>query len=328
MSDAPRAAAERAAGVLPEPLLERARLLEALRLQARVRRSPAIRGAAIVWHAITTSPMREPLLEIDPPLQAERFEQIAGYLARHYALVRAADLPAAARSRQAGDRVPIALTFDDDLASHRDHAARILERHDARATAFLCGTDEPFWWQLLQVAIDEQTFSSGELPGIERETVAAALARQPRAIRRLAKAIEDLPPRERDAVTARLREAVPELPPTLGRDGAQALASSGWEIGFHTRRHDLLTALDDDALRAALDPQQAGGARTLAYPHGKATAREARAARAAGYVAAYTGRDEVYDERTDDHLIGRLQPDTDTLGRFALHLARALSAPS
>ncbi|HEV2786836.1 MAG TPA: hypothetical protein VGV67_10635, partial [Solirubrobacteraceae bacterium] len=82
-----------------------------------------------------------------------------------------------------------------------------------------------------------------------------------------------------------------------------------------------------DALRAALEPADAGGARTLAYPHGKAAGREARAARAAGYVAAYTGRNELFTERTDDHLIGRPQPDTDTLGRFALQLARALCAP-
>jgi peptidoglycan/xylan/chitin deacetylase (PgdA/CDA1 family) len=115
----------------------------------------------------------------------------------------------------------------------------------------------------------------------------------------------------------------------LGSQGAGALAAAGWEIGFHTRRHDLLTALDDDALRQALERgrQEATGERplTLAYPHGKATAREARAAREAGYLAAYTGRAEVFNDRTDIHLIGRLQPDTATLGRFALQLARALS---
>jgi peptidoglycan/xylan/chitin deacetylase (PgdA/CDA1 family) len=109
----------------------------------------------------------------------------------------------------------------------------------------------------------------------------------------------------------------------LGPDGADALAAAGWEIGFHTRRHDLLTALPADELRAAIEPP-AAGARTLAYPHGKAAAREAAAARAAGYVAAYTGRAEVFTDRTDDQLIGRLQPDTATVGRFALQLAHAL----
>lgn len=318
--------AERLAGLLAQPLLERVRFAEAARLELRARRSSAVRGAALVWHAVAPDGPADPLLEIDPPLQARRLDAIAGYLARRYTLVRAAELPGAARSRRPGERVPVAITFDDDLASHREHAAPILRRHGAVATAFLCGRDEPFWWQLLQLAIDERAIAADGLPPIEPELVAAALERRPRAIRQLAKAIEDLPERRRDRVAAALRRQVGAVEPMLGPDGRQALTYSGWEIGFHTRRHDLLTALGDEGLRAALALEQSDGARTLAYPHGKATGREADAARAAGYVAAYTGRDEVYGEQTDDHLIGRLQPDSGSLGRFALHLARALSA--
>lgn len=104
---------------------------------------------------------------------------------------------------------------------------------------------------------------------------------------------------------------------------AEALAAAGWEIGFHTRRHDLLTALGEDALRAAIDrPERA---RSLAYPHGKAASREAAAARAAGYEAAYTGAPVALTARTDPQLIGRLQPRTTSVGRFALDLARAVA---
>ena len=46
----------------------------------------------------------------------------------------------------------------------------------------------------------------------------------------------------------------------------------------------------------------------------------------AGYEAAFTGYPTVVTEETDAHLVGRLQPDTATLGRFALQLARALAA--
>lgn len=322
-----RERAARFAGPPAEPVLERVRLAEAVRLELRARRSPTVRGAALVWHAVAPDDPADPLLEIDPPLQARRFDAIAGYLAGRYTLVRAAELPGAARSRRPGQRVPVAITFDDDLASHRERAAPILRRHGAVATAFLCGRDEPFWWQLLQLAIDERAIAADDLPAIEPGLVAAALERRPRAIRQLAKAIEDLPAARRDEVTAVLGSNISAPPPILGRDGRRALEHSGWEIGFHTRRHDLLTTLDDDVLRAALDPAQAAGARTLAYPHGKATEREARAARDAGYAAAYTGRDEILREHTDVHLIGRLQPDTATLGRFALQLARAFSAP-
>ncbi len=140
-------------------------------------------------------------------------------------------------------------------------------------------------------------------------------------------AIEALPPAERDAVAARLRTAVPGgAAAMLAPERADALAAAGWEIGFHTRRHDLLTT--PRRRRPPRGRRRApAAARTLAYPHGKATAREAAAARDAGYVAAYTGAPEAFTDRTDPHLIGRLQPRFTTVGRFALDLARAVARP-
>lgn len=317
----------RAVALLPAPLLDRGRLAQAARLEARVRRAPAVRGAALVFHAVAPQG-GDPRTEIDPPLATDRFEELARYLARRYRLVRAGDLPQAARARRAGDKLPVAITFDDDLPSHHEHAAPILRRHGAVATAFLCGAQRAFWWQLLQVAVDERAIGADALePAVPAALVAAALERRPRAIATLAKAVEALAPDARDEVGTTLGRAVAHAPAPLSAQARAELARDGWEIGFHTRRHDLLTALGDDALRAALAP---GGedehVRTLAYPHGKAGPREAAAARDAGYAAAYTGRPEVLTERTDPHLIGRLQPHTDTLGRFALQLARALAA--
>ena len=322
------AVAGRGAALLPAPLLERARLAEALRLELRARRSPAVLGAALVLHAVAAAG-GDRRVEIDPPMEPERLDALAGYLARRYRLVRAAELPEAARARRAGQRVPVAITFDDDLASHHEVAAPLLRRHGAVATAFLCGARQPFWWQWLQAAVDAGAIDEAALAPIPAALAAPALRRRPGAIGALAKAIEELPADQRDAIGARLRRAVDPPPAPLSPQAAAQLAAAGWEIGFHTRRHDLLTALDDDALREALERgrDEVGPvpARTLAYPHGKATAREARAARAAGYVAAYTGRAEVLTERTDAHLIGRLQPQGATLGRFALQLARALA---
>jgi peptidoglycan/xylan/chitin deacetylase (PgdA/CDA1 family) len=314
--------------LVPEPARERARLLLARRMERRLRRSPAVRGAAIVLHAV--APMAgDAEFEIDPPIETRRLDAAIGYLARRYLLVRAAELPAAARARNPGDPLPIAVTFDDDLASHSEHAAPALARHDAVATAFLCGTPSPFWWQLLQIAVDTGAIAASGLPHVTADLVERALQRRRGAIRRLAKAIEDLAPEDRDDVAQALGRAVPEHPPMLGAEGAAALAAAGWELGFHTREHYLLITLTDHALRTALERRPVGpdGAlpRTLAYPHGKATAREAGVARRAGYVAAFTGYASVLTEETDDHLVGRLQPDTDTLGRFALQLARALS---
>ena len=313
--------------VAPEPLRERARLLLAGRIERRQRRSSSVLGAAIVMHAVGPRP-GDPDLEVDAAVGADRLGWIAGYLAGRYELVRASELPAAARARRPGDRVPVAMTFDDDLPSHRDHAMPVLARHGAVGTAFLCEAQSPFWWQLLQVAVDERSLRS--LPELPDRLVADAVARVPRAIRRLAGAIENLPAPARDRVARALASAVSSQPAVLGVDGAAALVEGGWELGFHTTRHEPLLALDAEALETALErrPDRATGSlpRTLAYPHGKAGAREAQAARRAGYAAAFTGYASVLTEGTDDHLIGRLQPPTSTVGRFALGLARALAA--
>jgi peptidoglycan/xylan/chitin deacetylase (PgdA/CDA1 family) len=317
------------AAALPEPVAERARLLLARRLEQRVRRSQAVRGAAIVFHGVAPR-AGDPATEIEPPVARARLDAAIGYLADRYTLVRAAELPAAARGRTHGSPVPVAVTFDDDLASHRDYALPALKRRNAVATAFLCEPTAPFWWQLLQVAVDRRAIAGDGLPAIPAAQVEDALNRRPGAIQRLAKAIEDLTPSQRDKVEGALAKAVPRGPEMLGPDGVAALTAAGWEVGFHTRDHYLLTTLDDDALTRALEPVTVKPSdrlpRTLAYPHGKATMREADAARRAGYLAAFTGYPHVFTERTHDHLIGRLQPDTTTLGRFALQLARALSA--
>ncbi|MET0687066.1 MAG: polysaccharide deacetylase family protein [Solirubrobacteraceae bacterium] len=290
-------------------------------LEERARRSSAVRGAALVFHGVADQD-GDYDREIDPAVAADRLDAAVGYLARRYRLVRASELPEAARARRPGEPVPVALTFDDDLPSHRERAAPVLARHGAVATAFLCGADAPFWWQLLQRAIDTRAVAAGGLPPVAPAAVQAALDRRPGAIAALAGTLEAMTPEERDALTERLRAAVPEPQPVLATADADVLAGQGWEIGFHTRRHDLLTRLPDDALREAVARPE--GATSLAYPHGKATAREAGAARDAGYTAAYTGAPGVLTERTDACLIGRLQPRTATVGRFALDLARAV----
>jgi peptidoglycan/xylan/chitin deacetylase (PgdA/CDA1 family) len=314
--------------VLPEPLAERARLQLARRLESRLRRSQARRGAALVFHSVADRE-GDPKLELDPPIAADRLERVVDYLADRYELVRASELPAAVSARAAGDPVPLAVTFDDDLSSHATHALRIFVRRGVPATAFLCGPRGPFWWQLLQRAIDERAIAPDELPHADARLVREALERRPRAIGRLAAALERLEPRLRDEVAATLERAAGGDGAMLTSEGVAALLEAGWEMGFHTRRHDLLTNLDEETLRLAVeagrDAVAGGAAATFAYPHGKATAREAVAVREAGFVAAYTGRSEIVTETSDPYLLGRLQPDTHTVGRFALELARRLA---
>jgi peptidoglycan/xylan/chitin deacetylase (PgdA/CDA1 family) len=146
----------------------------------------------------------------------------------------------------------------------------------------------------------------------------------------LARDLEDLPPRSRDDVVAALSEKSGVTGVLLDREGRKRLIDSGWEVGFHTRRHDALPALDDDALlRAVGDGRDALPDTPLpsfAYPHGKATEREATAVRSAGYVVAFTGAAGVVREDTDPHMIPRMQPSWSSVASTVLALARILAA--
>ena len=105
----------------------------------------------------------------------------------------------------------------------------------------------------------------------------------------------------------------------------------GFEIGVHTRAHLVLPALDDAAVRdelrrgrSALDGLSATAA-PLAYPHGRADARVAVAARAAGYAVAYTGREEAVTARSDPQLLGRIDAAPLTASELAVSAVRALA---
>jgi glycosyltransferase involved in cell wall biosynthesis/peptidoglycan/xylan/chitin deacetylase (PgdA/CDA1 family) len=328
---AARIGAERVRAAVPEPVLDRARLARARRLESAARRSDFVRGAAVVLHAVARKAGAKET-EVDPAMSVATLERCVRYLARNYRLVTAADLVGAARGRAPGQPLPIALTFDDDLPSHADYALGVLARHGASATAFLCRPSEAFWWWDLQAASDAGSLPADGLPHVDPALVRAASERVPRAIGRVAKAIEDLPPGDRDEAAAALAALAAERRPVLDHAGIARLVEGGWEIGAHTPGHYLLPTLDDAALaeqlrRRALVPGDDELPSTLAYPHGKAGAREAAAARAAGYTAAFTGYPGVVgaEGETDPHLIGRLQPDPTSPGRFALSLARALA---
>ena len=315
---------------MPEAGKERLRLAVARRLERRVRASGSVRGAALVLHAVGDAP-GDGAYEIDPPFGVQHLDALVGYLAERYALVTAAELFPRARARAPGERIPVALTFDDDLPSHRDRAAPVLARHGARATAFLCAAEEPFWWQHLQAALDLGRVRPAYLPEVDGRIVADVLERRPFAIQRLARAMEELAPPQRDLVTARLACLGNVARQHLGLDGMRALLRDGWELGFHTRRHDVLPALDAEDLEVAVAEGRerfpGPAPRTFAYPHGKAGGREEAAVRRAGYEAAFTGAAGVLRDDTDPFLIPRLQPHPRSLSRFALELARTLAAP-
>lgn len=316
-------------GLPPDRALERVQLIRAARAEDRQRRSPAIRGAALVFHA--TGPRKgDPDFELNPALDVDTLDAMVGYLSRSYRMVTASELPTATAERRIGEPLPIAATFDDDLPSHAEVAAPVFARHGVTATAFIGGLDKPLWFQLLTPAIDNRSIRPADLPPIPPALVSAALERRPRAIVELAHAIINVRPQERDVITEVLADSVHDQPAVLGAAGARTLAAAGWEIGFHTKRHDVLTSLDEAELREAVTPSivKPGGSlpSSIAFPHGLGGAREAAAASDAGFDAAYTMNSSVLTERTDPHQLGRLYPNTHSLGKFAVSLANTIAA--
>jgi peptidoglycan/xylan/chitin deacetylase (PgdA/CDA1 family) len=339
VSRAAAAGARRLYALLPDAAREPLRRLVGFAIERSARWSRRRAGLALVYHRVG-EPAGDRQRELVPALATTLFEAELGHLRRRYRVVRASELPAAVAARRRGDRFPVAITFDDDLASHVEVATPALRRVGVPATFFVCGAsiERPwtFWWEALQIVCDRRLAEPAHVPDVDPADFRAALAREPGALGRVARSIESLPPERLEALRAQLVDRLaPDLrPKPFGAGGVSTLAGQGFDVGFHTRRHLLLTGVDEPRLEAALldgraDVELAAGrpVTLLAYPHGKADDRVAAAAERAGYELAFTGRREPVGPHTPPWLIGRIEPKADSPGRFALEVARALRQP-
>jgi peptidoglycan/xylan/chitin deacetylase (PgdA/CDA1 family) len=281
-------------------------------------------GIALVYHALAPR-SGDPDVELVAPHGEALFERQLRFLARAFRVVDASELSRAVALRRRGQRMPVTVTFDDDLASHLN-ALAILGRHGVRATFFLTGAclqgpPASFWWQRLQHTARTEPERVAELG---REHGAAS-------IHELARRLEQLGPAELAAVEERLVGGE-DAESGLRADGVQALARAGMAIGFHTRRHrylPLLPAGELDAAfvegRAELEELAGRPLNVVAYPHGAADERVAAAARAAGFEVGYTGRPRAVRAGDDPLLLGRLSPSHRSAGQLGLQLAAALA---
>jgi peptidoglycan/xylan/chitin deacetylase (PgdA/CDA1 family) len=300
----------------------------ALRLRARW--SGARLGLMLCYHGTATRE-GDPTREVNAAISVREFERHLRHLRGRYRVVPGSRLAAAAATRRRGRRLPVAITFDDDLPSHLSYAAPALQRARLPATFFLSGggLNGPFsfWWQLLQRAWDGGLVDSALLEtwGIREREV---------SVRQIARHIQAMPPAERRAAAASLRTALggEESGDTLSRDGIEALVVAGFEIGFHTRDHDDLMGLTDEELGAAMSAGRAeleliaGPLSMISYPHGRADDRVAAAAKAAGFRFGFVADGSPIAAGDDPHLLGRRYPARGTTGQFALDIARTLSA--
>jgi peptidoglycan/xylan/chitin deacetylase (PgdA/CDA1 family) len=278
-------------------------------------------GVALLYHAVEDPPpgRRE---ELVPSTRPALFQRQLRHLRRAYAVVPASELPAAAARRRRFARFPIALTFDDDHPCYERTVKPLLVREGVTATFFLNGACAPFWWQRLQAAWDLGLVNGdllAELP----------LSGPQPSLRELGDVITRLSPDRREAFARRLAEHLPETaePAAMQPADIRSLASAGFEIGFHTRAHDYLPALDDEALQHALvDGRDTLGAKAaLAYPSGGVDRRVVEVARRVGWRIGYTTRKEAVTPRSERLMLGRIVPPPSNASQLALEIVRTLA---
>jgi peptidoglycan/xylan/chitin deacetylase (PgdA/CDA1 family) len=309
------------------------RRLVAWALDMLMRWSRRRAGLVLVYHRVGARESREHHLVA--ALDVGLFETQLDHLKRRYRVVPASELVAAGRARRRGQPLPVAVTFDDDLPSHVHVAMPILLRTGVHAAFFLTGASLSapfgFWWERLQVAHDRGLLDAAELKEWAGTSRVAADAP---GIRSVARAIERMPSERRERIADALLERLGSDPPDVGLRAAdvRTLADAGFEIGFHTLRHDPLTQLGDRALNRAMEEGRSDLEALLpepitmiSYPHGKADARVAQAARGAGYRFGFTTVAERLDDHTDPRLVGRAYPSYDSPERFAFEIAVILA---
>jgi peptidoglycan/xylan/chitin deacetylase (PgdA/CDA1 family) len=312
---------------------DRARLGMASARRYQARRSNCSGGLILMYHEIAFV-AGDARREIAPPLGLDLFRRQLSHLRRHYEVVSLCHLQERVAQRHSRRRIPVALTFDDDLASHDVHAAPELMRLGLPATFFLGGrslhSPSPTWWQDLQAIYDRGDASRHHLwhvleshcPWADVDTDA----------RRLFQTIKMLPRERLQPIAEVLRDVA-------GADGEQRqltaagvgrLLDVGFDVGFHTLRHEVLQTLDDAELRRAMYEgrdaiERVAGRRLtrIAYPYCAADLRVAAAAGAAGFeLGVVCGSGAV---RPDDYplLLDRIDGWSDSLASFALRLARS-----
>jgi peptidoglycan/xylan/chitin deacetylase (PgdA/CDA1 family) len=301
-----------------------------------MRRSGRRAGIVLVYHRVGDPHQASAEGWLSPRLGTDLFEAQLRHLAARYRVVPASDLLDAVKSRRRGDLFPAAVTFDDDLQSHVREALPILKRVGIPATFFVTGASLSapfsFWWERIDRAIDSGALSESELRAMVPER---AGDRSRSGLPSIARDIELMPPEQRDALAEELGERAGPDPPDAGLREAdlQALASSGFEIGFHTLRHPNLAILDGPELELALtDGRNRVAAAigreitSIAYPGGKWDKRVVDAAAGAGYRFGFTTDPEPVLTDSDPRCIPRLDPVwCDTLGHFELALSRLLA---
>jgi peptidoglycan/xylan/chitin deacetylase (PgdA/CDA1 family) len=300
---------------------------------AAVRAGSSKCGVVLLYHEVVRDG-DEPVRSLGIWIERSRLDRQVGFVSRRFEVVAASELPDAVAARRRFSRIPLAITFDDDLESHAKLALPVLRDHGVRGTFFVCGAslDEPrtFWWEYLAAAV-QRGWSVTDAVG---ERFSAHLREHDADADpgRAASILQRLDRTSRIELDEHLRGlGIRPAGAPLQAAGIAEIASAGSEIGFHTREHLTLTALTDAELELAVvdgraDVEQLIGAsvRSFAYPYGAVDTRVMTAARGARYEVAFAVDGAAVIDSVDRMRVPRIEPQPEPDGRFELRIARAL----
>lgn len=258
---------------------------------ARLARARGLRGIALNYHIVHAGPMRA---------QLDILEEL-------FRIVPLEELLAIARSdRSFGDRVPVALTFDDGKRSHLTETAVALRERKVPATFFVTAGpslhDAPHWFDLGHRVSDalDAALAGAVAPDRAHElrTRFTMLLRGGRVEFGRWKRMDAA---QREAVLAELADEldVPQRPVDdderpLSPQEILCLAREGFTIGSHSFTHPILTLESSDRVWHEVDDSRTRisewirePVRHFAYPNGNHSAETELATRKAGYATAW-----------------------------------------
>src|SRR5262245_14644771 len=218
-------------------------LLRSPSVSAAVRTLAKLRGHRLVLVYHRLGPPLSAGCEIIPSVPVELFRAQLQTLGDVVEFVTIDEI-VADDARRSGRRPAVAITFDDDLPSHVEHALPVLRDLDLPAAFFLSGRalhgEGPYWFQYLEALLSARgaaaTAASLGLPQSGAESLTMTCAQSAGLRRRVCELADDLP-----------------KPEVLEREAMSALGAAGMTIGFHTIEHDIMPGLDDAALGSAVD---------------------------------------------------------------------------
>ena len=298
---------------------------------------PGGRLSIFIFHRVLER--ADPLLPGEP--DAERFDRIVGFIARHFQVLPLAD----AASRLAAGRLPAAaacITFDDGYADNLTVAAPILRRHGVTATFFIASgfIDGGRMWNDTVIEAVRRA-PPGELDARDLGLGVHAIGDDASRVRVYGDMLNklkylDLPLRdERTGESARRAGLPRQADLMMTRRQVVELRDGGMEIGAHTMRHPILSKVDAATAAAEIGDgrdQLAGWLgcppEVFAYPNGAPgtdyTERDVALVRRAGFRCAVSTARGAAGRGADPFQLPRFTPWDRTLPRFALRCADTL----